>query len=460
MVDILGPASAPNAVTTRPSEGRSFGSLDSWFKDCSSDTADDGTDIEANWLNGMIAALRAVWRGNGMKADGVTPVVAEVGTDDYGLLTSMSHLIQRGQARYGRDTGAANAMSAAMSPACVEYKEGMVVHVRAANTQGAGATLKLDSLPPLPIIRPDGSPLRDGDIVAGSGNGFFCDGTHWQVMGADAPPVLKRALTYYVNGTTGDDSYDGTTAAVGGGHGPFRTLQGAVNAIAGVNLNGYDVTVWCTNSAYPSVRLLPVAGSGRVYFIGDQTDARNCVIAGNGVSAVLAQNCGAAYCFDGFSVQSTGAYTGDQLAGFNVYGTGTKIELRRINFGQCGGAHIFPSAGAQVDYNGPFTMTGGCTGNPGAPGDHIFAYDLGQVNTSGTNPPPMTIYNAVSFAGAWAHSLLLAPASVYYSALSGANLVSGQKFNIAGGAGLNTGGNGLNYLPGTIPGVNNGGFII
>ena len=42
MTDIVGPANAPNAVTARPADTRSFGALDSWFKDCTSALSNDG----------------------------------------------------------------------------------------------------------------------------------------------------------------------------------------------------------------------------------------------------------------------------------------------------------------------------------------------------------------------------------------------------------------------------------
>lgn len=58
MPDFIGPANAPNAVTTRPSETRSFGASNTWFKDCTSVNDDDGTMIQAAWLNGIIALLR------------------------------------------------------------------------------------------------------------------------------------------------------------------------------------------------------------------------------------------------------------------------------------------------------------------------------------------------------------------------------------------------------------------
>ena len=122
MSDIIGPADAPNSVTVRPEDERAFSNLDSWFKDCSSPTADDGTDIQASFLNGTLALLRSLWRGNGKKQDGVTNIVPENGNDDAGLLKAVQHLIQRGQTLYGEDTGTENSVVVSLSPALAEYR--------------------------------------------------------------------------------------------------------------------------------------------------------------------------------------------------------------------------------------------------------------------------------------------------------------------------------------------------
>lgn len=69
MTDLLGPASALNAVTMRPTDTRIFGEDDTWFKDCSSSTANDGTRIEADFLNGILAQVRRAIVGMGVPID-------------------------------------------------------------------------------------------------------------------------------------------------------------------------------------------------------------------------------------------------------------------------------------------------------------------------------------------------------------------------------------------------------
>lgn len=69
MTDLLGPANAVNSVTTEPGDARVFGSADTFFKDCSSSTAQDGTAIGASWLNGILQQIRAFIRGAGITLD-------------------------------------------------------------------------------------------------------------------------------------------------------------------------------------------------------------------------------------------------------------------------------------------------------------------------------------------------------------------------------------------------------
>lgn len=69
MVDVIGPANAPNAVTSRPSDTRSFGATNTWFKDCTDAATDDGTMIQAAWLNGILAQLRDTFVASAITLD-------------------------------------------------------------------------------------------------------------------------------------------------------------------------------------------------------------------------------------------------------------------------------------------------------------------------------------------------------------------------------------------------------
>lgn len=69
MPDFLGPANAPGAVSARPTDARVFGANLTWFVDCTSPTANDGTMMQAAWLNGILAQLRDTITQSGVTID-------------------------------------------------------------------------------------------------------------------------------------------------------------------------------------------------------------------------------------------------------------------------------------------------------------------------------------------------------------------------------------------------------
>jgi hypothetical protein len=95
MTDILGPASAANAVTVDPGESRTFGGTDSFFKDCTTPSAVDGTALQAAFLNGILRQLRTAIRDAGVTEDNASTMlrdafrarVAKAGDTMTGLLT-------------------------------------------------------------------------------------------------------------------------------------------------------------------------------------------------------------------------------------------------------------------------------------------------------------------------------------------------------------------------------------
>lgn len=66
MTDLLGPANATNVATSRPPETRVFPAADTFFKDCTSQTAKDGTAYQASFFNGLLQQVRRAIRGMGV----------------------------------------------------------------------------------------------------------------------------------------------------------------------------------------------------------------------------------------------------------------------------------------------------------------------------------------------------------------------------------------------------------
>ena len=181
MTDILGPANG-TAVTTRIAESRVFPTGDTWFKPCTTPAAQDGTQITASWLNGLMAQLRAAVRGNGKKLDGVTPIIVEDNTNDGMLLGAMQQIAQRGQTNFVQDTGAVNALAGNPIPALAEIVPGVRISVKVANTNTGASTGTFSGFGPFPIVKIGAYATIPGDLYAGYIAHLMWDGTAWELQ--------------------------------------------------------------------------------------------------------------------------------------------------------------------------------------------------------------------------------------------------------------------------------------
>lgn len=194
MTDLLGPADAPNATTSRPVENRTIGNLDTWFRDCTTPAAADGTVITARELNVQIAQLRSAIRGNGSTV-GAVKIVTEDNTDDAMLLKAMQQLIQRGRPLYATAGGAANAITISPTPALAEYLDGEKLTVTFTANNTNACTINVSGLGVLPLTRTDGAALQPNDIVTGMRGVIVCAATTgWQLQSL-SPSRLAVAAT-------------------------------------------------------------------------------------------------------------------------------------------------------------------------------------------------------------------------------------------------------------------------
>ncbi len=364
MTDILGPADAVNSVVVRPPDGRTWASLDSWFRDCSSPTTDDGTDIQAAWLNGVTAALRAVWRANGgTVADPTVKIVAEVGSNDNGLALAIQNLIQRGLTNAAPDTGVADAMLVSLSPAPAELLDGLVVRTKiAATNQTPTPTLSVGTGGPKPVVNWSGQPLNPGDLPASGFADFRYDaaGGRWRTL-TPKPGFGQSVAAWLAAGTyswtcpAGVTRLKATVIGAGGGGGSVTrsTFSGGAGGGGGVAIGYYAVV---PGTAYPIT--VGAAGAG-------QTST------GGGPGAA-----GGSSSFASFASASGGGGGNGQGAS-NMSGGGSGMGYGgAINFGKGRG-----SAGSVITYDvDNFPIGGGCgggegggpngtgSGNPGWPG--------------------------------------------------------------------------------------------
>jgi hypothetical protein len=436
-LDILGPASALNSVTTRPTQTTTYGATRTWFKNCTSLTTQDGTELTNDFLNNALAQFRTAFDGTG--------IVEDNGDD------MLYRAIQSIGIRYGTDTGTVNALAVTFSPPVTVLNANLTMAVVVANTNTAIATIAINGLGGLtPIVGNDGNPLAQGQMVAGQVALLQYNAGKCQLLNPVTPKLSANA-TYYVNGTTGSDTlYDGTSATVSGTHGPFATIQRAVNQVPLVNLNGFSVTINVADGSYTgpsggSVILEQVNGSGTVFLVGDVANPQNCQVTSTAAAAAaFFQNAGGSYNLSGFRVSATGAGASDGVA--SNFG---QLVAQNMRFGPCARYHISGSRNGSVALAGTITIEAGANAVA-----HIEASLAGAVNlVNGSSPPTLNILGAVAFSDAFATANFAGSIQIFYASITGASSVSGPKFDINMNGLMSTFGNGTAYLPGTTSGA-------
>jgi hypothetical protein len=381
-------------------------------------------------------------------------------------LNQLAKAIQGGQLNFKHDTGTANAYAANMSPNPGTYFEGLGVVLRIGNSNTGASVLNLNSLGNKPIVRSDGTTaLIQGDLTANALVYFLYDGTNFRVVWAQSaaiagmPIYLQAPRVWYVNATTGSDSYDGTQATVGTGiHGPFKTLQAAANQIPLYNLNGYSVTIYVADGTYANVYVGAVNGSGSIFFTGNTSNPAACVIHGAGHTAVSVGS-GCSTYFDGFKVYTDGTPSpADSLQGFDARWGGTVLVLGAIEFGPCIGSQIFVQRGALCSNKTPsclWTISGGSPGSTWGFGAFLSCYATGTFTANSGGGPNINITAPASYAMAFVVAIYASLNQLNYNALTGAASVSGPRFYVSGNSSITTPAGGPNYYPGTVAGTAN-----
>lgn len=448
MADFFGPADAANAVTIRPADSRSFPSNDTFWRNCSSPTAEDGTDITAEALNTFAATLRNVVRMNGaLAADPTQKIIAEVGNDDTMLVKSIQHLLQRMQPQFGSDTGTANNIILTLSPVPREYKAGMCVRPKIAFDVTGPTQINVNGLGWVPVVRPDGRPLVDGDMVKNMLPELVFDGSSFQLIGGGVKQ-LSAPLTYYVNGTTGSDTNAGTSSQ------PFKTIQRAIDVSSSFDANNFTVRINVADGSYASfvAGASLMRGFGRVEIIGNLANPAAVTISSSTGICCYFIGTQRTYVLGGVKVVATS--TSGNGCGI-LADPGVQLGVYNMDFGYCAAYHIWSSR-SMITLLGPADGVGASFINiSGSAGYHIRASEGGVVGSRG---PTLNITAAVTFFGfisleMISHTTFTNTANFYAAINNPGNVTAGVKFSISGNSIANMNGAGINYFPGPSAGV-------
>jgi hypothetical protein len=254
--------------------------------------------------------------------------------------------------------------------------------------------------------------------------------------------LLLSASTYYVNGTTGSDSNDGLTSSTA-----FKTLQKAAVASTRYNLNGFSVTVNVAAGLYGPVNLPPVNGSGTVNFVGDTANPINCIIHANTGPAVAVN--GGPYYFSGFRFESDASDLTRAWPGAGVFAPTGYLALLTCNeFGTCADGHMVTWGGAIGFINiirilgGGYCHIGGSFGGTiGGGGGAIKQYII-------PNPVNITYFCTAD---------RTSTVSPRIDSITGKANVTGTRYAAQSNGVVDSSGQGITFLPGTIAGITNTG---
>lgn len=366
--------------------------------------------------------------------------------------------IQKGSWVTYLDTGTQNNLVITMDPAPVAYTFGLCAFVKAGFAPTGPAVINVNGLGNKSIVDLTGQPITADQWAASSMLSLRYDGTNFQLISSakqpGAPVYLTQAKTFYVNTTTGLDTYDGTTSTVTGGHGPFKTIQKGINVGSSFNLNNFSVTINVAAGTYAENLELPVLnGNGTIYIVGDEATPANIHVVPADGPAV---HWGGQFPVTGWFLKGlklSGPVTGVQI-GCGIFGGAGNIQIQNIEFGTCAFAYV------NLTGNGRLTIYGAGLGG-------------GPIRIAGDTPVGFLIQEssflqlyspAVTFVGSRTVTVFVQALNI--STINGTlgtvtGTLTGQRYLSQNNSLIQTNGAGATHFPGTVAGaVSNGGLYL
>jgi hypothetical protein len=368
-------------------------------------------------------------------------------------LRQLSKSVQSNQVVYGVDVGAVNILSVALNPPLDAYVDGMTFWVRVANDNTGPATFTANALGGRNIVRRGGGVLQPGDLRGGYFALLNYNGPHnnfelYSVNYAAASvtvPILAANTNLYVNTATGNDStLDGTAPTISGGHGPFKTIQRAVNETFKYGPSIYTMTINVAAGTYNESVSTPnllgptmiIKGSGPTSCFVNGLNDQHVFATGSGNTVYVQDLCiqpGTGIGPPSGFVSSSGSLITDNTASrgsgiipyiFEAYGSGALVypgnhtfnagSSAYIDFGAYFGGALFFRQNRVFTWAGTHTLQAACA----------EASTNGSISVPVPNPPTF----------------------------NGAGFVVGPKYSASVNGVISVQGLGVNYFPGSVAG--------
>ena len=256
--------------------------------------------------------------------------------------------------------------------------------------------------------------------------------------------VLQENRTYYVR--TGGT--DGSSGLVNTDAGAFATLQKALDTYAGLDLNGYTVTIQLGDGTHTTGGTLSGNPKGAyaslpLQIIGNTSSPSSCIISTTSANC-LKVDAGAQAYINGVELRTTTSGRGllSVANSYLVFGTS-------MRFGACATYHMEATSGGNIISMGGYTVSGNSTAHQHCTTNGYILIQAGTVTLSGT--PTFSAYY-IGVNGAYVQY----DASVVFSgSASGARYLCHNNGTIYTGNTFSP-----TFFPGSSAGVIRGGGIV
>lgn len=169
----------------------------------------------------------------------------------------------------------------------------------------------------------------------------------WLRIGRDR---LRANRTYFVR-TDGNDANTGLANTSGGA---FLTIQKAIDVVATLDLNGFNITIKLGNGTYTNaVTLKEITGyssAGCLIIEGDTATPSNVVLSVTNNNVFLAKNINSTWDIQGVRLQTT-------TGGSALRVENASVRYGSVVFGACAIAHIVVDSGASIECIANYSIT-------------------------------------------------------------------------------------------------------